>query len=242
MKSRTQFCEDLANLKLTHTERAVALLWFYRQTQEFEERTAIDLATDLHEEGFPKPRGGRLRGNLLRSKYVIRGKRTRTFQLDVRCIGDLDAQYLELLGVRRVIVVGAVLPVDTVAGTRAYLEQMVYQINGSYEFGFYDACAVLCRRLMESLIIEVYISQKRQHEIQDNGVFVYLDSLIKHIANDKAVTFGRNTAKTMAEVKQVGDTAAHDRVYITRQEDIDDMKSRYRRMITELLGVSSIRK
>ena len=97
MKSRTDFCADLANLNLTHSERAVALLWLYRQTQEFEERAAADLATDLHDEGFPKPNVTRLRDDLRKSKYVVRGKRTGTFQLDVRRIADLDTEYMELL-------------------------------------------------------------------------------------------------------------------------------------------------
>ena len=242
MKSRADFCADLAGLELSHTERAVALLWFYRQTQEYDERSAADLASDLHEEGFPKPNVTRLRNDLRRSKYVVRGKRTGTLQLDLRRITDLDTEYMHVLGLRRVAVTGAVLPTATAAQTRAYLEQLVYQINGAYESGFYDACAVLCRRLMESLIIEVYISQKRQHEIQHNGVFMYLDSLIKHITNDKSVVLGRNTPRTIADVKQTGDTAAHDRVYITRQEDIDDLKARYRRMINDLLVVSGIRK
>jgi hypothetical protein len=242
MKSRAEFCADLSNLNLTHMDRAIALLWFYRQTQEFEERAAADLAADLHEEGFPRPNVTRLREDLCRSRYVVRGKRKGTFQLDVRRLSDLDDKYLDVLGLRRVKVTGAVLPVETVAGTRAYLEQIVYQINGAYESGFFDACAVMCRRLMESLIIEVYLIRKRQHEIQNNGVFVYLDSLIKYISNDKSVTLGRNTPRTMAEIKQVGDTAAHDRVYVTRKEDIDDLKTRCRRMISELLVTSEIRK
>ena len=31
--------------------------------------------------------------------------------------------------------------------------------------------------------------------------------------------------KTMKEIKQIGDTASHDRTYITEQTDIDDIKS-----------------
>jgi hypothetical protein len=53
---------------------------------------------------------------------------------------------------------------------------------------------------------------------------------------------GRNTPKTMSEVKQLGDTAAHDRTYITPQVDIDDIKARLRRMIAELLEKAGISK
>jgi hypothetical protein len=95
---------------------------------------------------------------------------------------------------------------------------------------------------MESLIVEVYISQKRQHEIQTNGVFHNLERLIAYIRNDKNVDLSRNSPSTMDEIKQMGDTAAHDRTYITPPIDIDDVKARYRRLILELLVVSKIKK
>lgn len=242
MKSKQEFCADLAEMDLTATERAVAIIWFYKQSQEFEERSASDLASDMQDEGFPKPHVTRLRDGLSRSKYVVKGRVNGTYQLDARRAKEMDANYSEILGMRRVKVSGAILPTEIVEGTRLYLERMTYQINGAYEAGFYDASAVICRRLMESLIIEVYISQKRQSEIQKNGVFFFLDSLIKYITSDKTVTLSRNTPKTMLDIKQTGDNAAHDRVYITRKEDLDDLKSKYRRMISDLLSVSGIRK
>ena len=136
----------------------------------------------------------------------------------------------------------SVIPNDWVSGTRAYLEMLVHQINGSYDCGFYDACAILCRRLMEVLVIETYITRKRHHEIQDNNrVFFPLERLINYMCSDNTVTLGRNTPKVMKNVKQLGDTAAHDRVYITHQQDIDDIKSQYRRMIRELLVIANVR-
>ena len=46
----------------------------------------------------------------------------------------------------------------------------------------------------------------------------------------------------MDEVKQIGDTAAHDRTYITQQGDIDDLKTKYRKLISELLVLAGIHK
>ena len=94
---------------------------------------------------------------------------------------------------------------------------------------------------MRSLIIEVYVHSGRQLEIQQNNVFVSLDRLIAHIKSDRNVSLGRTIPKTMDDVKQLGDTAAHDRTYITPQIDIDDIKARYRKMIAELLRNSGIR-
>ena len=35
-----------------------------------------------------------------------------------------------------------------VKNTRGYIEKIVYQINGTYEEGWYDACGVMIRRLI----------------------------------------------------------------------------------------------
>lgn len=240
MSSRREFVKRFANLNLSHVGRAVALLWYYRQTQEFEERTASELANDLHDEGFPKPNITRLKQGLSTSRFTVRGQRKGSFQTDVRRLSQLEAKYGDFLKIKRVEVSGSIIPDEWLSGTRTYLEMLVHQINGSYECGFYDACAVLCRRLMESLIIETYISRKRHHEIQNNGIFFPLERLIGYIHSDNTVTLGRNTPKTMVEIKELGDTAAHDRVYITHQRDLDDIKLRYRRMIKELLVVANI--
>ncbi len=143
---------------------------------------------------------------------------------------------------KKVTVSKYVVPPEWVTGTRTYLEQMVYQINAAYDWGMYDASAVLQRRLMESLIIEIYIHEKRHHDIQTGGAFFMLERLIAHITSDKQVSLSRNSPKTMYEVKQLGDTAAHDRTYITPQVDIDDLKPKYRRMIQELLAKAGITK
>jgi len=242
VESRSGFARELAKLTLPHVGRAVAFLWYYRQTQEFDERTASELANDLHDEGFPKPNITRLRKDLSRSHFTVKGQRAGTFQLDVRRLSELDDKYAELLKIKIVKTSSYIVPDEWVKGTRVYLEKMVHQINGSYEYGFYDATATLCRRLMESLIIETFIKAGRTHDIQNNGVYFGLDKLITTIRADKKILLGRNTPKTMTDIKQIGDTAAHDRVYITPQQDIDDIKVRYRHMIRDLLDVSNIKK
>jgi len=242
MVSRSDFSRNLAKLDLSHVDRAVAFLYYYRETQEYEERSVSDLAADLQDEGFPRPNVTRLREGLTRSRFTTRGSRSGVFRLDLRRLEEVAALYEAALVRRKVPISRYVVPPDWIAGTRTYLEQMVYQINAAYNYGMYDASAVLMRRLMESLIIEIYIHEKRHHDIQSGGVFYMLDRLIPYITSDAQVSLSRNVPKTMRDIKQLGDTAAHDRTYITPQVDIDDIKARYRRMIQELLAKSGISK
>lgn len=240
MASRSDFLGGLAKLDLSHVERAIALLYYYRESQEFEERSASELANDLADEGLPKPNVTRLKEALTKSRYTVRGSKAGMYRLDLRRVEEIGEKYDGLLARRKVTVSSYVLPSDWVSGTRSYLEQLVYQINVAYEYGMYDACAVLMRRLMESLIVEVYIHEARHHEIQTGGSFFMLDRLISSISNDPQVSLSRNSPKTMKEIKQLGDTAAHDRTYITPVVDIDDVKARYRRLIQELLQKSGV--
>jgi hypothetical protein len=39
-----------------------------------------------------------------------------------------------------------VVPITLVRGTRGYIERIANQVNGAYENGWYDACAVMIRR------------------------------------------------------------------------------------------------
>ena len=242
MGSRRDFAQGLASLDMGHADRAVAFLWYYRVTQQYDERSPRELASDLHEEGFPKQNVSRLAESLRKTPYTVQGSRKGTYQIDIRKLPELDNLLAPLLKQTIVHVSDTILPAEIVAGSRHYLEKIVHQINGAYQYGFYDCCAVLCRRLMESLIIETYISQSRQAEIQNAGVFLALEKLIARIRSDPKVTLSRNSPRTMDETKQLGDAAAHDRTYITQQIDLDEIKPRYRRLIQELLGTCGIRK
>ena len=56
-----------------------------------------------------------------------------------------------------------------VRGTRGYIERVSHQANGTYANGWYDACAVMIRRLLETLIIECYEAHKIEDRIKDSS-------------------------------------------------------------------------
>lgn len=241
MKPRSEFAAAISELELSPAARAIAFLWFYRESQEYEERTASELAADMHEDGFPRANVTRLRDDLRRSRYTVRGTRDGSFQISVGKLAELQQAYGELAAVNKIEVQDTVLPAEWFIGTRPFLERMAHQINGTYQFGFYDACATLCRRMMESLVIETYIHLRRAPEIRRDNAFFMLDALINKICNDPTLTLGRNSPETMTEVKSIGDTASHDRNYITEQLDLSDgFLLRYRRLIRELMGMAGV--
>ena len=240
MSDRKSFAQQISQFDLTRVEQAIAFLWFYRLTQTYEDRTASELAEDLEDEGLGRPNVTHLHRDLTKNRQTVKGKRPKSFQVHTKYVPQLASKYGSLLSIKEVDTTPSVIPVDFVQGTRPHLEQLAKEINGAYNYQFYDASAVLIRRLLESLIIEVFISKKLVHEIRVNNAFLMLDKLVSKICNHQQIVLSRNAPKSMEAIKSLGDTAAHDRTYITVQADIDDVKQQIRRTIRELLVLAEI--
>jgi hypothetical protein len=139
------FGEGLAGLALSETELAVALLWFLEHDAEAPEVAAPQLATIIHDLSLRgKVNTSRLATNLASDPDVVRGKKSGTFKIKLSRKRDLEERYAALLKRPMPKVDSHVLASDDFLATRRYLETLVLQINGSYQFGFYDGCAVLC--------------------------------------------------------------------------------------------------
>ena len=61
------------------------------------------------------------------------------------------------------------IPIDIVNGTRDYVVKIAEQANGCYGKGWYDACAVMLRRLIEILIVDSYEARGKLSDIRQAG-------------------------------------------------------------------------
>lgn len=117
-----------------------------------------------------------------------------------------------------------VIDPSTIAGTRGYLEKVADQVNGTYENGWYDACAVMLRRFVETLIIETYIAKEIQGRIKDgDGDFLSLQMLIDKARNDPDLNLSRNTKKVLLRIKKLGDLSAHNRRFVAKRSYFDEL-------------------
>lgn len=135
-----------------------------------------------------------------------------------------------------------VLPVSVVAGTRGYIEKVVLQANGCYEHQWFDACSVMIRRLVETLIIEVYETVGRPRDIKDSsGNFLMLSGLVDRIMADSQIHLGRETKRGLPKIKSLGDRAAHNRHFIAKQPDIDKVTDDLRVIVDEFVARAKLR-
>jgi len=135
-----------------------------------------------------------------------------------------------------------VIPHSLVNGTRGYIEKVAYQINGCYEQGWFDACAVMMRRLIETLIIETFESHAIPHKIKrPTGEYFFLADLISATLNEPTWNIGRNAKAALPRLKDIGDQSAHSRRFIAQRADIEKVISDFRTVAQELLFLAKLK-
>ena len=129
-----------------------------------------------------------------------------------------------------------------VRGTRGYIERVAHQVNGSYANGWYDACAVMLRRFLETLIIECYEAHRIEDRIKDAaGNYLFLKDLVDRMISEKIWTLGRTVRAVLPKLKELGDKSAHNRRYNAHREDIDKLLKELRDTTQELLVLAKLK-
>lgn len=135
-----------------------------------------------------------------------------------------------------------IIPFSIVRGTRGYIEKIVNQINGCYENGWFDGCAVMIRRLVETLIIEAFEHHGIANTIKNySGDFFYLGDLISKTIGESSWNLGRNTKAALPRLKSIGDLSAHSRRYVAHRNDIDKVVDDLRVIVQELVFLAELK-
>jgi len=135
-----------------------------------------------------------------------------------------------------------VISFSLVRGTRGYIEKVTDQINGCYEHGWFDGCAVMIRRLIETLIIETYEKHCIAYKIKNlNGDFLFLSDQIDSMIRESTWNLGRNAKTALPKFKSIGDLSAHSRRYNAHKPDIDRIIGDLRVVVQELIYLSGLK-
>jgi hypothetical protein len=135
-----------------------------------------------------------------------------------------------------------VIPFSVVRGTRGYLERVANQVNGAYANGWYDACAVMIRRMLETLLIEAFEHGNIAGKIKNPaGEFLYLRDLIDKSLQEPAWNLSRNCKQALPKLKDIGDKSAHSRRYNAHRGDIDPLLSDLRLVVQEFVYLAGMK-
>ena len=130
-----------------------------------------------------------------------------------------------------------VIPKIVVESEKGYFKNVIKQVNGCYQDGYYDACFVMIRRSIETLVIDVFESLHEESQIKNSdGNFLAFSKLIdKTLANDN-IKLSKIAKADLKIIKKFGDTAAHNRRLNLKKCDIDKYSDSIRLIIEELIN------
>lgn len=119
---------------------------------------------------------------------------------------------------------------------RGYLLAIGRQMNGCFTAGWFDACAVMMRRLIEVAIIEAFEANGIAGNIKDaSGIYLHLTDLVGRTLAETHWSLTRNTKKYLPTLKEVGHLSAHGRYYSAQKSDIENVQLGCRVVVEELL-------
>jgi len=120
------------------------------------------------------------------------------------------------------------------------IKEILHEINLCYEYDCFNGCAVLIRRLVESLIILAFDVHGIADQIRDvAGNNLGLELLIAKATQSRELSLTRNTKVGLPKPKFYGDLAAHNPRARVRKTDLDKFQAEIRVVIEELGGLSS---
>lgn len=199
-----------------------------RAFQRLSGRSVDDTAAlvELMEKVFSSDASPKERANAARQlQYALK-----TAWADARA----DQTHLEEVGV---------FPLVTLNQTkRGYLVAVGRQANGCYLSEWYDGCAVMMRRLLESSIIEAFEAKKLDSNIKDSktGDFFQLTALIDAALREKTWNLPRNVRKGLPDLRDLGHRSAHNRYYLAKKPDIDKHAGVYREAVEAFLHLATL--
>ena len=235
----SHFTKRLIEAGRPEIDVAIGVLWHLdRHSETGAALTAGDIAKLIHDSGGAMPNVSRLKTRLAGDARCIKVAGN-CFQISARSRIGLTDHYRQYAGPTRPENSGSVLAVEPFSKARRYVKDILHQINASYDSALFDCCAVMCRRLFETLIIDAFDKQGSIDLIKDaNGDIMPLSSLIATLKTQSAFTVGRTTKNASGSIKKLGDLSAHNRTFIAQSKHVDDIAHDLFVACTELLHLS----
>ncbi len=244
MSKLKDFLERIEEEKLSFVEKSRAILWFCSLENKIIGMSTKDICKVIEVDlGYARQNESRFNKKLaVEKKSFVRVAGTKLWKLQPQIKKELDVVYGLILNLpKKHNVTSSVLPQNVFLGTRGYIEKVVFQINASYDYGLYDCCAVMCRRLLETLLIELYESVLRTDFIKDrDGNFFMFAELLRIFEGDTIFSMSRNGKKGLSDFKKLGDLSAHSRRFNATKDDIDRVRDGLRVASEELLHMSKL--
>ncbi len=130
------------------------------------------------------------------------------------------------------------LPSEIVGGTRGYVEKVMGQVNRSFQCECFDACGVMIRRLLETLIIEVFEKKGIANQIKgsDNNYLMFTE-LVNKLISTPETPVSRTTRTELPKIAKVLNNCAHNRFFNISAPRLKGHQTDIEIAVTELISL-----
>jgi hypothetical protein len=244
--SLDDFCEIVKSLRKTNAEKALAILWFFDRKQADIAMSAGELTRILGDHHVGTANSTALGRAIQDTKLASESKSGFTLKPGSRRAiqgwlpADLDGMQPTMDHAT------GFLPEAVWRNTRGYVDAVCRQLNGCFKFAYYDAAAVMLRRLLETLIIESYEHLKREAEIRDGGgQYLMLRDLVERACGEKGhagLNLGRDSKAALKDARDIGNWSAHARRYNAISTDLTKIQGGVRVVVQELIHIANLKR
>ena len=229
----------LSQPTLSACEKAQILLWEESQKGS-PGLTTYGLSKRMTELRIGNPNRAQLDKDLKKSLDVI--KVSGRFQIKAGRAEHVRMLIKEVEDAMIVDLSQAYIPKEIWGGTRNYIEKVAVQLCGCWENRFYDAAAVMLRRLAETLIIEAYEKLQRDQEIKDlDDNYLMLGALVDRACGQNGLNLGREAKGGLKEMKEHGDRSAHNRRINAVRPELERLRPQARTAVEELINIARLK-
>jgi hypothetical protein len=239
----SDFAATLAAQNLSELDQAIAIVWFLSHESGYENSVSTGEIISVMSDHRLRSNvnSSRLHAKLRASRKVVIGRKANSHRPNAASDREFAETYAEFLDVQKAKVDDIVIPNDISLGKRNHLEQIRREANGCYDRGFYNGSAVMCRRLVELLLVEAMVKGGHEAIITDtNGDIRQFGELIRLAKSNQYIRLSRTTPAAIERVKAAGDAAAHHRIYNAKKNDIDQLNPGLRMALTELASLAGL--
>lgn len=237
------FTAKLSSESLREADIAVAILWFLTHSAGHEnDATAKEIAALMVGQRLSGTvNHSRLAANLGKHVDVVRGFRKSSFRIRSASDEALTSRYRDYADLSAAPVQDLLISDEIGFGGRRTFEAIRREANGSYERGFFNASAVMCRRLAETLLIEVFDHAGHLDSVRDgNNNLIGFAELITAATSGRYFKLSRTAPAALSRLKQLGDGAAHHRHFLATKKDLLDLNPGYSQLISELAALAGL--
>jgi hypothetical protein len=128
-----------------------------------------------------------------------------------------------------------------VQAKRGYLTAIGRQMNECFRAGYFDACSVMMRRLLEISIIEAFEARNIASKIKDkDDNYLHLTEMVQKSLAETSWNLSRNTKKFLPQLRDLGHLSAHGRYYTAQDADISKSQQGIRIVVEEFLRLAGL--